>query len=113
MDEREFEEKMRAALRPVEAPDGLAERIIRRAEALAERTRKPVTQQAWLRWGALAALLAMGSFGILRWEEKKRAEQIEARKVAEQFTMAMNITTRKMARIQKNLVVEVPLKRGH
>lgn len=112
MDEREFEEKMRAALRPVEAPDGLAERIIRRAEARAERTRKPVTQQAWLRWGALAALLTMGTFGILRWEEKKRAEQIEARKVAEQFTMAMSITTRKMARIQKNLIVEVPLRSG-
>jgi|GEM_PF-1506075 len=112
MDEREFEEKMRAALRPVEAPDGLAERIIRRAEARAERTRKPVTQQAWLRWGALAALLTMGTFGILRWEDKKRAEQIEARKVAEQFTMAMSITTRKMARIQKNLIVEVPLRSG-
>ena len=112
MDEREFEEKMRAALRPVEAPDGLAERIIRRAEARAERTRKPVTQQAWLRWGALAALLTIGTFGVLRWEEMKRAEQIEARKVAEQFTMAMSITTRKMARIQKNLIVEVPLRSG-
>ncbi len=112
MDEREFEEKMRAALRPVEAPDGLAERIIRRAEALAERTRKPVTQHSWLRWGALAALLSIGTFGVLRWEEKKRAEQIEARKVAEQFTMAMSITTRKMARIQKNLIVEVPLRSG-
>ena len=112
MNERDFEEKMRAALRPVEAPDGLAERIIRRAEAREERTRKPVTQHSWLRWGALAALLAMGTFGILRWEDKRRAEQIEASRVAEQFTMAMSITTRKMARIQKNLIVEVPLKRG-
>ncbi len=112
MDEREFEEKMRAALRPVEAPEGLAERIIRRAEARAESTRKPVTQQPWLRWGALAALVTMGTFGVLRWDETRRAEQIEARRVAEQFTMALSITTRKMARIQKNLVVEVPLRSG-
>ena len=112
MDEREFEEKMRAALRPVEAPEGLAERIIRRAEARAVKTRKPVTQHLWLRWGALAALLVIGTFGVLRWEETRRAKQIEASRVAEQFTMAMTITTRKMARIQKNLVVEVPLKSG-
>lgn len=112
MEEREFEEKMRAALRPVEAPEGLAERIIRRAEARAEKTRKPLTQQSWLRWGAVAALLTMGTFGVLQWNENRRAEQIEARWIAGQFAMAMNIATRKMARIQKNLVVEVPLKRG-
>lgn len=104
MDEREFEKQMRAALRPVEAPEGLAGRIIRRVEAK-RRTNWPL-------WGALAAMLIMGTFGLVRWEAKRQVEQIEASRVAGQFTMAMNIATRKMARVQKNLVVEVPLKSG-
>jgi hypothetical protein len=109
MDERELEAKLRAALRPVAAPDGLAERIVRRAEARAAKTRRPMTQQIWLRWGALAAVLTMGTFGGLKWNEKRQAEEILARQAAEQFTQAMTIATRKISRVQKNLIVEIPL----
>lgn len=109
MDEREFEENLRAALRPVAAPEGLAERIVRRAEARAHKTRRPIVQQAWLRWGALAAMLSIGSFGWLKWTEKRQAGQIEARRAAEQFTLALHITTREISRVQKNLVIEIPL----
>ncbi len=111
MDEREIEEKLREALRPVAAPDGLAERIVRRAEARAQTTRRPMVQQPWLSWGALAAMLTIGSFGWLKWSEKRQAGQIEARRAAEQFTLALNIATRKISRVQKNLVIEVPLGR--
>ena len=111
MDEREIEENLRAALRPVEAPAGLAERIVRRAEARAHKSRRPIVQQTWLRWGALAAMLSIGSFGWLKWNEKRQAGQIEARRAAEQFTLALHIATRKISRVQKNLVIEIPLGR--
>ena len=105
MDERELEQQLRAALRPVAAPEGLAERIVARAAA----KRKPVVQQTWLRWGALAAMLTIGTFGAVKWNEQRQAEQIEARRAAEQFTLAMSIATQKISRVQKNLIVEVPL----
>jgi hypothetical protein len=112
MDERELEQQLRAALRPVAAPEGLAERIVRRAEARAAAKRKPVTQQVWLRWGALAAMLSIGTFGGLQWNQQRQAKQNEALRAAEQFTLAMNIATQKISKVQKNLVVEVPLNPG-
>ena len=112
MDEREFEEQLRTALRPVEAPPGLAERIIRQAEARTVARRRPLRQQVWLRWGALAAMLTVGTFGGLKWQERRQAEQLEARRAAEQFTMAMGIATRKMTKLQRSLVVEVSLRPG-
>lgn len=112
MDEREFEQELRAALRPVAAPPGLAERIVREAEARQAARRKPVAQQIWLRWGALAAMFAAGTFGGLHWNERRQVEQLEARRVAEQFTLAMSIATRKMSKLQRNLVVEVTLRPG-
>jgi hypothetical protein len=112
MDERELEQQLRAALRPVAAPEGLAERIVKRAEARAAAKRKPLTQQPWLRWGALAAMLSIGTFGGLQWNQQRRAEQDEAQRAAEKFTLAMNIASSKIMRLQKNLVVEVPLTPG-
>ena len=106
MDEGELEQDLRAALRPVAAPDGLAERIISKAEA---RSRRPLSQNHWLRWAALAATLTIGTFGLMRWNEKRQADRIEARRVAEQFTLAMNITSRKISQLQKTLVVNIPL----
>lgn len=112
MDERELEQQLRAALRPVAAPEGLAERIVRRAEARAASRRKPVVRQIWLRWGAIAALLTIGTFGGVDWYEKRQAEQLEARRAAEQFTMAVNIASRKISRLQDDLVVNVKLSPG-
>ena len=112
MDERQIEENLRAALRPVAAPEGLAERIVRRAEARAQQTRRPIVRQTWLRWSALAAMLTIGSFGWLKWNEKRQTGQIEARRAAEQFTLALHIATRKISRVQKNLVIEIPLGRS-
>lgn len=42
IDERDYEARMREALRPVEAPSGLAERILARVEA--RRRPKPIWQ---------------------------------------------------------------------
>lgn len=105
MDEQDFEQQLRDALRPVEAPRGLADRIVAKAESRSRRN----TRQVWVRWGALAAMLTVGTFGGLKWNEKRQADQIEARRAAEQFTLAMSITTRKVAKVQQNLVVEIPL----
>jgi len=105
MDEQDFEQQLRAALRPLEAPKGLADRIVAKAESRSRRN----TRQIWVRWGALTAMLSIGTFGGLKWNEKRQASQIEARRAAEQFSIAMAITTRKVAKIQQNLVVEVPL----
>jgi hypothetical protein len=54
-------------------------------------------------------MLTIGTFGGLKWNEERQARQVEARRAAEQFSLAMNITTKKISRIQKNLIVEIPL----
>lgn len=109
MDDRNFEAQLRTALKPVAAPDGLAERILQRAEARNAKKRRAWTQQTWLRWGALAAMLTVGTFGGLKWNEQRQAQQLEARRAAEQFSLAMHIATKTMSRVQKNLIIEVPL----
>lgn len=109
MDEREFEQKLRTALRPVAAPAGLAERIVKQAQAREAARRRPVS---WVRWGAIAALLTIGTFGGLKWNAARQTQQMEARRAAEQFTLAMHIATMKVSRVQRNLVVEVPLRPG-
>jgi cobalamin biosynthesis protein CobD/CbiB len=104
MDEREFEQSLRDALRPVEAPAGLADRIIAKANA---RRRRPA--QLWMRWGAIAALLTIGTFLGVKWYEERQAQQMAARKTAEQLTVALSIASRKIVSIEQRLVVEVPL----
>lgn len=104
MDEREFEQKMRDALRPVEAPAGLADRIIAKANA---RRRRPAHQ--WMRWGAMAAMLTIGTFLGVKWYEERQAQQQAARIAAEQLQLALNIASRKIVSIEKRLVVEVPI----
>ncbi len=96
INENEFETKMREALRPVEAPRGLAERIL--AKAAGRKRPSPIWQ-----WVAMAAALAIGLFGINMW----RAHQVER-----QFWLAMDITARKVTRIQHKLVIEIPLPNG-
>ncbi len=111
MDEREFEQHLKEALRPVEAPDGLAERIIAKANARKVVAIRPA-RQVWARWGALAAMLTLGSFGTLRYVEHRQAEQIEARKAAQQFELALQITSEKITGTQKKLIVAIPLHPG-
>ena len=93
IDEQEYEARMRDALRPIEAPCGLADRIL--AKAAGRKRPSPILQ-----WAAIAAALLIGAFGLLAW----RSHQIE-----KQFRLAMTITSRKVTRIQHKLVIEIPL----
>lgn len=109
MDERDFEKQLRAALRPVDAPPGLAERIIAKAEARSRANRRPPAVAQWVRWGAIAAMLTLVTFLGLRWNAQRQVEELEARRAAEQFALAMQITNKKVTHVQENLVVHVPL----
>lgn len=93
IDEQEYEARMREALRPIEAPRGLADRIL--AKAAARKRPSPILQ-----WAAIAAALLIGAFGLMAW----RSYQVE-----KQFRLAMNITSRKVTHIQHKLVIEIPL----
>ena len=93
IDEHEYEARMREALRPIEAPRGLEDRIL--AKATARKRPSPILQ-----WAAIAAALLIGAFGLMAW----RSHQVE-----KQFRLAMNITSRKLTHIQHKLVIEIPL----
>ena len=93
INEREYEARMREALRAVEAPSGLAKRILARVEVRKRPT--PVWQ-----WAVIAAALLIGAYGVTAW----RAHQVE-----KQFRLAMNITSSRITRVQHKLVIQIPL----
>ncbi len=103
IEERDWEAKLREAVRPVEAPAGLAERIV----AAAARRRR----NAWLRWGAMAAMLTVATWGGVNWYQQRQVQQLQARQAAEQFTLALEITSRQIHRLQEKIVIQVPLRR--
>ncbi|WP_031499348.1 hypothetical protein [Bryobacter aggregatus] len=103
MDDQEFEQSLREALRPVAAPDGLAERILARV------AKPKATIRPWVQWGTIAAALSIGVFGVSSWQQQRLHQEVEARQAMEQFRLAMDITSRKVTGVQKKLVIEVPL----
>jgi predicted Zn-dependent protease len=87
----EFERELARALRRVDAPEGLAARIMERAASPAAAKvvpirRWPVVQQRWF-GGALAAALALGVFAG---EQVHRRHQQEL--ADQQFDTAVRIT---------------------
>ncbi|MFN8940168.1 MAG: hypothetical protein ACK532_03205 [Acidobacteriota bacterium] len=97
----DLELQLREALRETSAPPLLRARIL---NAAASRGRRSSHAVLWRRIVALAALLTIGSFGLYRWEQRRRAEA-----VAEQFKLALRIAHREVVEVQANLVVEVPV----
>lgn len=97
MDEQELERLMHQAFRPVEAPKGMAARIV-------SRTRK----RGGYNWLAIAAALLITLSTGWYWMEQQ-ARKTEAQAAARQFQMALNITARKLAQVNERLVVEVRL----
>jgi hypothetical protein len=97
-DEREFERKLRLALRHREAPLGLRQRVlaIARERRLARRGRIWI----WQRIAASALLAAtLGGFAVYRQvEERRRGE--EAR---DQVLTALRITSRTLDRVHERL----------
>lgn len=104
IDDSKLELHLKAALRPVAAPAGMAERIAARARR----------REQWrlVRWGALAAslfVLISLTLWYPRWREERRAKELAARQATEQLQMALQLTSRKLSRVQQGLVVEIRL----
>lgn len=102
IDDNDLELHLKVALRPVAPPPGMAGRIIARAN----RSR----QMRVLRWGAIAAgLFVLISLSLLypRWRQERHAKEIAAREATEKLQLALNVTSRKISRVQKQLVVEI------
>jgi hypothetical protein len=100
-----LESQLREALREVPAPPLLRSRIL---NAVAARPPAASRYTLWRRIAALAALLTLGSFGLYRWEQRRRAEQ-----VAEQFKLALSIARREVREVQSKLVIQVPVDLPH
>jgi hypothetical protein len=98
----EFDDRLRDALRPVDAPGGFAERVAARIA----QTPRPVAKAHWIkRWfgtpqrgwatgSALAAsILVTVVAGNLAWQQHREREGLEARK---QVLEALQVTSRKL-----------------
>jgi hypothetical protein len=90
-EQNEFERELTRALQRVDAPEGLAARIMERAASPAAAKvvpirRWPVAQQRWF-GGALAAALALGVFAGEQVHRRHRQELAD-----EQFDTAVRIT---------------------
>jgi len=88
----EFERNLTQALRPVEAPEGFADRVIARAKAPAPASgkviRMPLRTRMWAT-GAIAAALLTGVFGEQTHVRRERQKEELAQ---QQFEAAMRIT---------------------
>lgn len=99
----DLEDRLRAALRPVEPPDGFVERVLARSARSASAEGPAVTREAtgrssWLHrpWltGALAASLVLALLGGHLWQEQReRAAGLAAR---EQLMEALRVTSEKL-----------------
>ncbi len=92
-----FEDQLRQALRRIEPPAGLDQRILRRVETVRRRGGPSRLRVA-------AGVLVLLSTGILsvRWhQEQSRAR--EAEQVREQFVRALEITGRTLAKAEQRL----------
>lgn len=92
-----FERELRHALRRVEPPEGLEQRILRNVRPLRAR-RMPV----WLAAAASVILVAGAALGLVRWREQRiRAQQAE--QVRQQLELTLRITSRTIARAEQRL----------
>lgn len=99
----EFEENLTQALRPVDPPEGFADRVVARSQSapgLAKVIRMPLRTRAWAS-GAIAATLFVGVFlggqAHVR-EQKRKAEQAQ-----QQFDAAMRITDQTLDHVRAQL----------
>ena len=99
----EFEERLTQAFRPVEAPDGFADRVIARSQSapgLAKVIRMPVRTRAWAS-GAIAAVLFAGVF--FGGQAHARHEREKAEQAQQQFDAAMRITDQTLDHVRAQL----------
>jgi hypothetical protein len=102
----EFELQLARAMRPVDAPEGFAARVMDKAELTQKvvviRPRSGLLRMQALMGGALAAVLALGMYGseVLH-QRRERAEQ--AAKADQQFAVAMQVTDHALAQTREQL----------
>jgi len=88
-----FEEELMRALRPVDAPEGFADRVLERAAQPEARRAKVLAMPRRVRvWagGAIAATVLAGVF--VTHEVRLRNQRLEAERVQQQFEAAIRIT---------------------
>jgi len=86
----DFDKQLKNALRPVDPPDGFADRVMSRVEREPERRRRQ-----GLRWlpAALAASMLLGVVVIHDWQARREVEGLEARR---QLLEALRVTGQKL-----------------
>lgn len=93
--EQSFEQELRAALQPRSAPEGFADRVLARLDALPRHEPAPWpirTIRNRVVRGAIAALLLM-SVGIGGYFERQRQRQIAGEHARQQVLLALRITS--------------------
>jgi hypothetical protein len=99
----EFEESLTQALRPVDAPEGFADRVVARSQSapgVAKVIRMPVRTRAWAS-GAIAAMLFAGVF--FGGQAHVRHERQKAELAQQQFDAAMRITDQTLDHVRAQL----------
>jgi hypothetical protein len=101
LDEMDFEQELKNALARKEPAKGFAERVIRQVEPLkpAHRpNRAPVMKLR--RWAplAVAASLMCGVFGVVRYEEYRKAQHAK-----DQLMLALRITAHTIGTVERKL----------
>ena len=99
----EFEERLTQAFRPVEAPEGFADRVVARSQSapgLAKVIRMPVRTRAWAS-GAIAAVLFAGVF--FGGQAHARHQRERAEQAQQQFDAAMRITDQTLDQVRAQL----------
>lgn len=106
MDEN-LDEKLRAALRPVDPDEDFANRVLARIDANEQHSpKKPTLPRLLLRWEipvALAASLAIAIIAGLEWQQQQ--QQQEGLRAREQLIEALRVTSSKLDLVH-NIVEE-------
>jgi lysyl-tRNA synthetase class I len=99
----EFEKKLTQAMRPVEAPDGFAARILERSQPKAPTRARIFTMPFTHLWasGAIAAALLAGVF--LGEQMHVRHQREQAQLAQQQFEAAMRITNQTLDNVRLQL----------
>lgn len=110
MNEFDFEKDLKQEMRRVDAPEGFADRVMQRA-AQQRRGRLLTFGQAGSQarhWMAVAAVLLVAvifGFGIRQAEQvqRQRLEEARAKAAAQQFALAMQVTSRTLFVVQQRI----------
>lgn len=105
----EIDEQLKRALQRCEPPEGFADRLLARLEEKSSLAGEHPALRLWrwpaLRWGAVAALVAVAATGI-GYQIRQRQEEAEAKVAKQQVMLALRITGSKL-RVAKQRVKAV------